>query len=113
MAYHLSNDPRCSPQPQNIGLLNTVVAIDHLVQTLHDQIVSFDASLSCNVEKYRRAYCAEHHKLLQASEANRVMGQEIEMLHQENAKYESLKARSQHSNETYSLTKPDSVHSTS
>ena len=95
MAYQLSDDSRCSPQPQSIGLLDTVVTIDHLVQTLHDQIVSFDASQSCNAEKYRRAYLAEHHKLLQASEANRVMGQEIEMLRHENSKYDDLEAQSQ------------------
>jgi len=52
----------------------------HLVQTVHDQILTHDASLTSSAERYEKAYFVEYQKLLQASDAHKAMGREIEFL---------------------------------
>ena len=97
MVPHMSNSPKRSPKPHIVDILNNMLTIGHLVQTVHNQIVTHDAFLSSSAEKFEKAYSAECYKLLHSTEANKVMGREIEILRSENAKYKNLEEQPQRS----------------
>ncbi|KAH8726683.1 hypothetical protein GQ44DRAFT_825664 [Phaeosphaeriaceae sp. PMI808] len=97
MVPHIPNSSKRSPKPHVIDILNSMLTMGRLVQTVHDQILTHDTFLSSSAEKFEKAYSAEHHKLLQSTEANKAMGWEIEILRQENAKYKNLEGQSQRS----------------
>jgi hypothetical protein len=78
-----------------MGILNSIVTMGRLAQTVHDQVLAHDAFLTSSAEKFEKAYFAEYHKLLQSSDANKAMGLEMEILRRENAKYKNLEGQSQ------------------
>jgi hypothetical protein len=78
-----------------MSILNSIVTMGRLAQTVHDQVLAHDAFLTSSAEKFEKAYFAEYHKLLQSSDANKAMGRDIEVLRRENAKYKNLEGHSQ------------------
>jgi hypothetical protein len=78
-----------------MGILNSIVTIGRLTQTVHDQVLAHDAFLTSSAEKFEKAYFAEYHKLLQSSDANKAMGRDLEVLRRENGKYKNLEGHSQ------------------
>ncbi|KAE9969418.1 hypothetical protein EG328_006866 [Venturia inaequalis] len=95
MVPHLPNNSRRSPKPHVMGILNSIVTMGRLAQTVHDQVLAHDAFLTSSAEKFEKAYFAEYHKLLQSSDANKAMGRDIDVLRRENAKYKNLEGHSQ------------------
>ncbi|KAB2099605.1 hypothetical protein AG0111_0g12078 [Alternaria gaisen] len=95
MVSHLPGSSKRSPKAHVMGILSSIVTMGRLVQTVHDQILTHDAFLTSNAEKFEKAYTAEYHKLLQSTEASKAMSWEIEILRRENAKYKYLEGQSQ------------------
>ncbi|KIV98395.1 uncharacterized protein PV09_09778 [Verruconis gallopava] len=95
MVPPLANNSGRSPKPHVMDILNSIVTMGRLVQTVHDQVLAHDAFLTSSAEKFEKAYFAEYYKLLQSSATNNAMGRDIEDLRRENAKYKNLEGHSQ------------------